>query len=893
MTVALALRDYQEEALERIRNAEARGVRRQLGVAATGLGKQQPLDEPVLTSDGWSTMGDLTPGDLVIGGDGKPVEVLSVHPQGVQPVVRVSFADGAWTRCGPEHLWATRSKSEVHRGRPWRVVEATELRPGDHVPVVEPVHHTIVPLPVDPYQLGVLLGDGSIGTGNGHALTVSTDRWIAERCGWHGLRPHKTSPYTVEGTARQDGLRPALKSLGLWGCRSWEKHLPPLYLLGTPADRLALLRGLMDTDGSPMDSGGAEFSSTSEALVLAVADLARSLGGVARNITSRVTTYTYRGERRTGRRSWRVNVKLPADTCPFLLPRKAEAWVPPSKYPPARIIRSVEADGPPVEQACIRVANPDGLYVTRHHIVTHNTVMFCALAEQRGHRALILAHRDELISQAAAKVREVWPGVDVGIVKGSRDEVHAHVVVASVQTLARPARLARLTAAWGPNAGVLTRTDPFGLVVCDEAHHARAETYGRILDAVNAGASDGPLLLGVTATPDRGDGLGLDDVFDEVVFNYDILYGIRSGYLSDLRGLAVRIDTLDMAGVKVSRGDYEVGAAGRALEASGAPAKIVEAWRQHAGHRRTLVFTPTVATAEHIAAEFVAIGVSAAFVSGDTPLEQRRDLLRRFGTGEIQVLANCAVLTEGYDEPAVDCVIIARPTRSRALYVQMVGRGTRRHPDKTDCLVVDVVGAAAEHSLVTVPSLFGLDGAHGNRMGNGTARLAETLEAHQAELVAAGRVSAEEADLFRRVRAEGIAWVPIHKPGDELRRYQRSLGQRATTVVLVQKTPEPDSWLAGIQLPDGSKRVLISGTTLELAQGVGEDYVRRRTPGGLALVSADAPWRTGKPSRKALAAAKRWNLPIDSRWTAGELSDALDAHIARIRAKQPARRTGS
>lgn len=516
------------------------------------------------------------------------------------------------------------------------------------------------------------------------------------------------------------------------------------------------------------------------------------------------------------------------------------------------------------------------------------TVMFCALAQRRAGRALILAHRDELISQAAAKVREVWPGVDVGIVKGSQDEVHSHVVVASVQTLARQARLARLTRPFGPDAGLLGRTDPFGLVVIDEAHHAAADSYGRVIAALDAGQPHGPLLFGVTATPDRGDGKGLDDLFDEIVFSYDILWGIRSGYLADLRGLAVRIDTLDMGDVKVSRGDYEVGAAGRALEAAGAPARIVEAWRQHAPDRRTLVFTPTVATAEHIAAEFVAAGVPAAFVSGETPLDRRRDLLRRFGTGEIQVLANCAVLTEGFDEPRVDCVIIARPTRSRGLYVQMVGRGTRRHPDKTDCLVMDIVGATEEHSLVTVPSLFGLEGKHRNRMGNGTGALAAVVEEQQQELIAAGRISAREADLFRRVRAEGIAWVQVHRNGDPLRRYQRSLGRNATTVVLVQKTPEPDSWLAGIQLPDGSKRVLIAGTTLELAQGVGEDYVRRHSPGGLALVAADAKWRQGQPSRKALACAKRWHLPIDPDWTAGELSDALDAHIARCKAKRSA-----
>lgn len=541
--------------------------------------------------------------------------------------------------------------------------------------------------------------------------------------------------------------------------------------------------------------------------------------------------------------------------------------------------------------ALTRVANAEARGIRRQLGVAATglgkTVMFCALAERRGARTLILAHRDELIGQAAAKVREVWPAADVGIVKGSSDEIHAHVVVASVQTLAREARLKRLTAAWGADAGVLSRTDPFGLVVVDEAHHTAADSYGRILAACGAGEPDGPLLLGVTATPDRGDGKGLDGIYDEIVFDYDILFGIRSGYLSDLRGIALRIDTLDLAGVKVSRGDYEVGAAGRALEAAGAPTRIVEAWREHAPDRRTIVFTPTVATAEHIAAEYVAAGVSAAYVSGTTPLEERRAILRRFGTGEIQVLANCAVLTEGFDEPRADCIVIARPTKSRGLYVQMVGRGTRRHPDKTDCLVLDVVGATEDHSLVTVPSLFGLEGRHRERMGDGTGGLAAVVGEREQELVLAGAISAEEANLFRQVRSDGIAWVPIHKPGEALRRYHRSLGRNATTVVLVQKREDDaSSWLAGIQLANGTKRVLLADTTLETAQGVGEDYVRRYTPGGLGLVASDAAWRNGKPSRKAIAAARKWHLPVDPKWTAGQLSDELDRHIARCKAKR-------
>lgn len=513
------------------------------------------------------------------------------------------------------------------------------------------------------------------------------------------------------------------------------------------------------------------------------------------------------------------------------------------------------------------------------------TVMFCSLAERRGGRALILAHRDELVSQAAQKVREIWPGVDVGIVKAGDNDVHSHVVVASVQTLARQRRLAQLLAPFSPEGvTLLGRADPFELVVVDEAHHATADSYQTVLQALDAGEPTGPLLLGVTATPDRGDGKGLDTTFDEIVWSYDLLWGIRSKYLADLRGLRVRISDLDLSKVKRSRGDYEAGSAGRALEDAEAPAAILAAWQEHAADRRTIVFTPTVEVARLVAEQFTAVGVASSYVHGGTPLDERRRLLRAFSDGTCQVLANCAVLTEGFDEPRVDCIVVARPTRSRALYAQMVGRGTRLHPDKVDCLVLDVVGASDELTLVTVPSLVGVEKEFAARLGDGTATVSAMVDAHEQNQVRLGRLSAEQVNLFREVRAAGVAWVPVHHAAQPPR-YERSLGQHRPTVVMLRRPgDEPDSWLAGLIMPDGSKRVLAEGLSMDMAQGVAESYVRAN--GNDRLTATDAPWRTRPPSTKALEAASKWRLTVDPSWNAGQLSDALDAHIARVKERQ-------
>lgn len=342
-----------------------------------GLGKQQPVSEPVLTPLGWRTIGDLVPGDEVIGASGKATRVLSVHHQVERAVYRVTFSDKSWTYCGPDHLWDVRSRNQAFRGSPFQTLPTRELAGNLHasweIPLVSPVEYPEVSLPADPYLVGVALGDGTLLKSGGCVLC--TDIEILDNLGL-AHKPHATSPYT--GYAL---VSPAKLGRVLPKALAAQKSVPEVYMRAPSADRLALLQGLLDTDGSPIRDGGIEFSSSSRQLAEQVMELAQSLGGTPRWGKPRTPSYTYLGERRMGQVSYRVNVKLPPDLLPFRLSRKLALFVPPAKYLPKRVIRSIEYSH---EEAsvCIRVAAADGLYVTRGHIVTHNTVVTIAALEE-------------------------------------------------------------------------------------------------------------------------------------------------------------------------------------------------------------------------------------------------------------------------------------------------------------------------------------------------------------------------------------------------------------------------------------------------------------------------------------------------------------------------------
>jgi superfamily II DNA or RNA helicase len=313
-------------------------------------------------------------------------------------------------------------------------------------------------------------------------------------------------------------------------------------------------------------------------------------------------------------------------------------------------------------------------------------------------RLLVLAHREELLLQAEHKLRSVSPELMVGIEQAAaRAAAGAHVVVASVPTLARnPTRLARLD------------PDEFSIVIVDEAHHAVAPSYRRIFDHFGLFESQSDrFLVGFTATPRRGDHQGLGDVFQEVCYARDMREMINDGFLAPVTGW--RIDTdLSLDQVQRRRGEFVESQLARVVNTPERNALVIRAWRELAPGRRTIVFCVDVTHARDMHRAFSDAGIRAGAVWGNLPREERRAALERFSLGEIDVITNCNLLTEGFDEPRVDCVVMARPTQSKLLYAQMLGRGTRLHTDKSDLLVLDVVDNSSTHHLPGLHSLFDL-----------------------------------------------------------------------------------------------------------------------------------------------------------------------------------------
>ena len=367
---------------------------------------------------------------------------------------------------------------------------------------------------------------------------------------------------------------------------------------------------------------------------------------------------------------------------------------------------------------------------------TGKTIVFASVAADQvraGDRVLILAHRGELLEQAADKLQRST-GLVSAVEKAESTCLDSwfRVVVGSVQTLQLTTRLERFP------------QDYFGTIIIDEAHHAITDGYRRILDYFS-----GAKVLGVTATPDRGDMRNLGEVFDSLAFEYKLTDAIKEGYLCKIMAQTIPLK-LDITDVGFTSGDYSLGQLGTALDPY--LEQIAAEMAQRCKGRKTVVFLPLIKTSQKFRDLLNAYGFRAAEVNGQS--EDRREVLADFDAGKYNVLCNSMLLTEGWDCPSVDCVVVLRPTKVRSLYSQMVGRGTRLSPGKTDLLLLDFLWMTDKHELCRPADLVCEDRTVARQM---TEHLAETgcpEDIEQAAAQASEDVVAQREEALAKQLAE-------------------------------------------------------------------------------------------------------------------------------------------
>ena len=364
------------------------------------------------------------------------------------------------------------------------------------------------------------------------------------------------------------------------------------------------------------------------------------------------------------------------------------------------------------------------------------TVVFSSVTENqvnKGHRVLIMAHRGELLDQAADKLKEA-SGLDSVLEKAESSCLDSFlpVTVGSVQSLAQEKRLARF-----PN-------NYFQDIIVDEAHHCLSDSYKRVLDHFpNAN------ILGVTATPDRGDMKNLGEFFDSKAYEYSMTEAIREGYLCPIKAQMIPLE-LDIADVGISSGDFSAGEIGHALEPY--LHQIASEMANYCRGRKTVVFLPLIATSQKFCAMLNDAGLRAAEVNGNS--DDRSEVLADFEAGKYDVLCNSMLLTEGWDCPSVNCIVVLRPTKIRSLYQQMVGRGMRLSPGKTELLLLDFLWMTERHDLCRPSALISKDEAIAKKIDERMVEDADGFDLIEAEEQAERDILAERESALAKQLAE-------------------------------------------------------------------------------------------------------------------------------------------
>lgn len=497
-----------------------------------------------------------------------------------------------------------------------------------------------------------------------------------------------------------------------------------------------------------------------------------------------------------------------------------------------------------------------------------------------GQGAIFIAHRDELIKQAKAKIELVWPEVQIGRVKAKDNELGQPITVASVQTIQREKRLKQLVEA-----------QKYRLLYIDEAHHSTANSYQKIINELTE-ANPHLVIVGLTATPVRADAKQMSEVFTEITYQKSMIDLIAAGYLSDICMRQVHLD-VSIDHVQKEKGDLKPSQIKEILIRPSIMLSMVNSWKKEAASRRTLAFTADVEHATMLTEVFNSQNVSAKMVYAGTPDEERAEILSDFQAGKFSVLVNCMIFTEGYDDIStgddyLGCIMLTRPTLSQSLYIQQVGRGTRLAPGKENVLVLDFAYNSNRHHLVQLPHLFGKDFMKGSKKE-------KDMNEQYIPSILAAVMEAQEIDISVPPPRAGLRWAKIDDNGFAL-----SLGKNHGYIIIrpdpsqqkkfnVFHYAPPAATQNGYYHPTSEyleHKLTNQPLSFEWAFGLAEDAVREmmeaRTRGRKMKKTNDitykgADWLDKKPTEAQLKALRRRKTQPKTR---GEAADMITTMIA-------------
>jgi ATP-dependent helicase IRC3 len=483
---------------------------------------------------------------------------------------------------------------------------------------------------------------------------------------------------------------------------------------------------------------------------------------------------------------------------------------------------------------------------------------------------LVLAHRAELLDQARNKIMASNPQLTVEIEQAERKAGKVDVVVASVATLGRNGT---------PRIEEYPK-DYFKSIVIDEAHHAAAPSYRRVIDYFSC-----DFVLGVTATPQRSDSTRLIDVFQEIVYYKSIQDLIEDKWLCPLVGFRVKSNT-DISQVQITNGDYAQGQLENIIDTPERNSYIVAAYRDLAPGKKAIVFASGVKHAENLALSFRQASVETAVIVGTTPREEREDILAKFAQGTVSVIVNVGVLTEGFDEPSVQAIILAKPTRSALLYTQIVGRGTRLHESKEHCIIIDIADTTKGKKPIGLPTLLGLPPEF-DLQGQSLTDVAKKFE--ELENFCPGEavrvLNPQDIDLaYTRINLfmppppnsfvqefSKLVWAEIGE--DE---YHLGLSNNESMRI---KCDTLGRWNVTVH-DNHAKTTRLLGVVSDIREAFArsDKWVQTNRSASMSLLDSSAAWRSDSPTDPQKKVLKRIGVPITSDMTKGMASQIISRY---------------